>query len=227
MDAGAAADGFESLSRDARQRLMLLAGIALGNFGLETVAGLAAGSLSLRADALGFLAMGLMLADGLWSAGRPARVQAGATLARLAVLLVAGAWVAVTTLYGFFGHEVPVPEVMGSFGVVALAATGVSLYLLLPVRSDAGLVRRTWLQVRNGGIGNIAVMAAAGLVAMLGSGAPDLLLAGVMVALFLSAVAPPALLAWRGWQAVQAASSEAGSGPEQDEATPEPHEGQR
>lgn len=57
-----------------------------------------------------------------------------------------------------------------------------------------------WLCSRNDAIGNVAVVIAAGFVAILGTGAPDLIVAGVMAALFLNSAAQILAQSYREWQ---------------------------
>jgi len=57
-----------------------------------------------------------------------------------------------------------------------------------------------WLCSRNDAIGNVAVMIAAVFVALLNSGGPDLIVAGVMAALFLSSSYQILTHSWREWQ---------------------------
>jgi len=75
---------------------------------------------------------------------------------------------------------------MGLIGLLALAANVASVLILMRWRDGDSNVRSVWLCSRNDAIGNVAVMAAAALVAMLGSGWPDLIVAILMAGLFLS-----------------------------------------
>lgn len=74
---------------------------------------------------------------------------------------------------------------MGVIGLMALAANVASALILLRYRDGDANVRSVWLCSRNDAIGNVAVLGAAGLVLLLGSGWPDLAVAGVMATLFL------------------------------------------
>jgi Co/Zn/Cd efflux system component len=97
-----------------------------------------------------------------------------------------GIWVAATTLYHFFVEGVPAADTMGIVGVLALCANVFTVLLLLPYKDGDANIRSVWLCSRNDAIGNVAVMIAAGLVFVLGNRAPDLVVAGVMAALFLT-----------------------------------------
>jgi Co/Zn/Cd efflux system component len=130
-------------------------------------------------------------------------VRTGAAVLKGASLLAMGLWIALTTLYQFFLHGVPVPEVMGGVGFLALAANLLSVYLLMAYKDGDANIRSVWLCSRNDAIGNVAVMIAAGLVALLDNGVPDLIVAGVMAALFLSSSYQILTQSWREWQHVR------------------------
>ena len=177
---------FDGMNDEYRRRLMLVTAINVCMFVVEFSAGHFAGSQALQADALDFAADGATYALSFWAIGRPQRVRTGAALVKGASLLAMGLWIAATTLYQFFVHGVPEAQVMGLIGFLALAANLLSVYLLFAYKDGDANIRSVWLCSRNDAIGNVAVMVAAGFVALLNSGAPDLIVAGVMAALFLS-----------------------------------------
>ena len=187
------------LSAASGRRLAGVAGIGLMLFIVELLAGVASGSQALTADALDFLAAAVTLGLSFGLAGRPASVQAAAVLVKDMVLVVMGVWTGVVTLYRFLLDLVPIAEVMGAVGLLALAANLGILYLL---RDDlAGATpRRESVRARNDSIGNVTLLIAAGLVGLLGTGKPDLVVAGVMVVLYLAATVPALLASWRHWQ---------------------------
>lgn len=204
------ADSFDGMNDDYKRRLMLVTGINIAMFVVEMAAGSLAGSQALKADALDFFADGITYALSFWAIGRPAGVRTGAAVLKGASLLAMGLWIAVTTLYQFFVHGVPVPEVMGSIGFVALAANLLSVYLLMAYKDGDANVRSVWLCSRNDAIGNVAVMISAGFVALLNSGMPDLIVAGVMAVLFLSSSYQILMHSWREWQEARGASPHGG-----------------
>lgn len=177
---------FAGLSEDYRRRLMAVTAINVAMFAVEMIAGQVAGSQALKADALDFFADGITYAISLWAIGRPVAVRSLAALAKGASLLLMGLWVAGTTLYHFFVAGLPEAGTMGAIGFLALLANLFTVLLLLRYKDGDANVRSVWLCSRNDAIGNVAVIAAAGLVFALGNRAPDLIVAGVMAALFLS-----------------------------------------
>ncbi|MDO8359375.1 MAG: cation diffusion facilitator family transporter [Devosia sp.] len=194
------ADSFDGMNDDYKRRLIAVTAINIAMFLVEMGAGQLSGSQALKADALDFFADGVTYALSFWAIGKPMRIRTGAAVLKGASLLAMGLWIAGTTLYQFFVHDVPVPEVMGSVGFLALAANLFSVYLLMAYKDGDANIRSVWLCSRNDAIGNVAVMIAAGLVALLNSGAPDLIVAGVMAALFLSSSYQILRQSWREWQ---------------------------
>jgi Co/Zn/Cd efflux system component len=198
------AHSFDGMNDDFKRRLMLVTGINVAMFFVEMSAGAVSGSQALKADALDFFADGLTYALSFWAIGKAANVRTGAAVVKGASLLLMGLWIAITTLYQFFVHGVPVPEVMGGIGFVALAANLLSVYLLMAYKDGDANIRSVWLCSRNDAIGNVAVMISAVFVAVLNSGTPDLIVAGVMAALFLSSSYQILMHSWREWQATRA-----------------------
>lgn len=197
------AHDFDGMNDDYKRRLMLVTGINVAMFFVEMSAGAVSGSQALKADALDFFADGLTYALSFWAIGRAANVRTRAAVLKGASLLLMGLWIAITTLYQFFVHGVPVPEVMGSVGFVALAANLLSVYLLMAYKDGDANIRSVWLCSRNDAIGNVAVMISAVFVAVLNSGTPDLIVAGVMAVLFLSSSYQILTHSWREWQATR------------------------
>jgi Co/Zn/Cd efflux system component len=190
---------FDGMNDEYKRRLMLVTAINVAMFVIEFSAGHWAGSQALQADALDFAADGATYALSFWAIGRPPRVRTGAALIKGASLLAMGAWIAATTLYQFFVHGVPEAQVMGLIGFLALAANLLSVYLLFAYKDGDANIRSVWLCSRNDAIGNVAVMVAAAFVALLNSGAPDLIVAGVMAALFLSSSYQILRQSWAEW----------------------------
>ena len=77
---------------------------------------------------------------------------------------------------------------MGVVGLLALVTNLASVGLLMQYKDGDANVRSVWLCSRNDAIGNVAVMVAALGVWGTASGWPDLIVAGIMAALFLSSV---------------------------------------
>ncbi|MGQ3050856.1 MAG: cation transporter [Roseateles sp.] len=152
---------------------------------IEISAGWRAGSLALWADALDFVgdaanygaSLAVLSAGLLWRA-RLAWLK-GSAMAIFGVgVLARAAWAA---LHG----EPPQAATMGIVGTLALLANvGVAVMLYAWREGDANM-RAVWLCSRNDALGNVAVVAAAGAVALTGQAWPDLVVAVVMASLAL------------------------------------------
>jgi Co/Zn/Cd efflux system component len=176
---------FDGMSTGFRRALWIVIAINATMFGVEVVAGSMAGSQALLADALDFLGDSLTYAISLVVIGMPVRVRSGAALAKGVSLAAMGLWVFGSTAWQALGPGLPDAPVMGGVGLLALAANLASVLVLMRYRDGDANVRSVWLCSRNDAIGNIAVMAAAGAVALTGSGWPDIIVAGLMAGLFL------------------------------------------
>ncbi len=177
---------FEGLNDEYKRRLIIVTVVNVAMFVVEMTAGHLARSQALQADALDFAADGATYALSFWAIGKAATVRAGAAMLKGISLLLMGLWVAGSTLYQFLILGVPEAEVMSVIGVLALAANLFSVWLLMAYKDGDANVRSVWLCSRNDAIGNVAVVIASGFVVLFNSGAPDLIVAGVMAALFLS-----------------------------------------
>jgi Co/Zn/Cd efflux system component len=217
------AHSFDGMNDDYKRRLLVVTGINIAMFAVEMSAGALAGSQALKADALDFFADGITYALSFWAIGRPVGIRTGAAVLKGASLLAMGLWIALTTLYQFFVHGVPIPEVMGGIGFAALAANLLSVYLLMTYKDGDANIRSVWLCSRNDAIGNVAVMIAAGFVAFLNSGVPDLIVAGVMAVLFLSSSYQILAQSWREWRDTRPGASADAHVPDHVHDEHEPH----
>lgn len=175
-----------SISPRFRRALWVALVINALMFGVELVAGLHAGSVSLLADAVDFAGdaanYGISLAVlslGLAWRSRAALVK-GASMAGYGVFVLG------KSVWAAFGGVPPEPVTMGAVALLALLANaGVALMLYAFREGDANM-RSVWLCSRNDAIGNIAVILAAAGVFGTGQGWPDIVVAGVMAGLALS-----------------------------------------
>lgn len=177
---------FDGVSAVYRRRLWMVIAINAAMFAVEILAGQAAQSQALKADALDFLGDALTYGLSLAVIGMSMRVRATAALVKGLSLMAMGLWVLGTTVYRVFYLGVPEAGIMGSIGLLALAANVASVLLLMAYKDGDANVRSVWLCSRNDAIGNVAVMVAALAVWGAGSGWPDLIVAGLMASLFVN-----------------------------------------
>ncbi len=191
---------FDGMSSDYQRRLWIVIAINAVMFVVEMVMGHLAGSRALQADALDFLGDTLTYGISLAVIGASLRIRATAALAKGFSLLAMGLWVFGSTVYSIFILGTPQAEVMGIVGFLALLANVASVLLLINYKDGDANVRSVWLCSRNDAIGNVAVMIAALGVWGTSTGWPDLIVAGIMAALFLSSAVQILTQAWREWR---------------------------
>lgn len=151
----------------------------------EIGAGLAAGSASLQADALDFLADAGNYGISLFVAGMALQVRARAALIKGVTMAVFGLWVIAITSWHVMHDTLPHATTMGVVGTAALLANAIVLALLWVHRTGDSNMRSVWLCSRNDVIGNGAVLLAALGVFGTGTGWPDVLVAAIMATLAL------------------------------------------
>lgn len=177
---------FDGVSTDYKRRLWLVIAINAAMFVVEMTAGHFSGSQALQADALDFAGDALTYGISLAVIGASLQTRSLAALGKGISLLLMGVWVMGSTLYQVFGPGVPDAPVMGVVGAMALAANLISVMILVKYKDGDANVRSVWLCSRNDAIGNVAVLCAALGVWGTSTGWPDLIVAGIMAALFLS-----------------------------------------
>jgi Co/Zn/Cd efflux system component len=166
-----------------RRILWVALGLNAIMFGVEIVAGIAADSRALQADALDFLGDAANYAISLGVAGMALVWRARAALVKAATMLAFGLWVLGSAIWGFFVGASPDPGTMGAIGSLALAVNLAVAAMLFRYRSGDANMRSVWICSRNDAIGNIAVLAAAIGVFGTGRAWPDLVVASIMAGL--------------------------------------------
>lgn len=154
-------------------------------FVVEIIAGVAADSRALQADALDFFADAANYAISLGVAGMALASRAKAALLKAATMLAFGLWVVGSAIYGLIGGSNPEPQAMGMIGALALFVNVIVAVMLFRYREGDANMRSAWICSRNDALGNIAVLGAALGVFGTGQAWPDLLVASVMAALAL------------------------------------------
>jgi Co/Zn/Cd efflux system component len=176
-------DGIDPAFKRALWAVIMLNG---GMFVIEMLAGFIGNSMALKADALDFLGDTVTYSISLWAIGKADVLRARVAMLKGLTLGVVGLAVFAVTLYRFATTGMPDEIVMGSIGAMALAANLFSVFILMNWRNGDANVRSVWLCSRNDAIGNLAVIAAAGLVFITQSPYPDLVVAALVAGLFLN-----------------------------------------
>jgi cation diffusion facilitator family transporter len=175
---------FDGSSAAYRRILWVIVAMNAAIFVVEIVAGQLAGSVALQADALDFLGDTATYAITLLVIGKALQVRASAALFKGVTLAVMGLYVLATAVWRTFVQGAPEAVTMGAVGLAALAVNLTAALLLLRFRDGDANVRSVWQCSRNDALGNLAVLAAAGVVAMTGTKWADIAVAGVMALLF-------------------------------------------
>ncbi|QTH24264.1 cation transporter [Rhizorhabdus wittichii] len=184
-----------------RRVLWIALAINATMFAVEIVAGVAASSAALRADALDFLGDSANYAISLGVAGLALQWRARAALLKGASLFLLGLWVLGSTVWMALTGTLPRAETMGIVGGIALVANLVCALLLWRHRDGDANRRSVWICSRNDAIGNVAVVAAAFGVFGTGTAWPDLIVAVILAGLGVSG----------GWQIMRQARGELSS----------------
>ena len=178
-------DSDQAAHNNPRWRLILwIALIAnAGMFLVEIIAGIAADSRALQADALDFFGDAANYAISLGVAGMALAWRARAALFKAATMFAFGIWVIGYAIYGLVAGSSPEPQTMGVIGTLAFMVNVAVALLLFRYREGDANMRSVWICSRNDAIGNLAVLAAAAGVFGTGQSWPDLLVAGIMAGL--------------------------------------------
>lgn len=169
-----------------RRALWIALAVNLAMFAGEIMAGLAAHSQSLQADALDFLGDSANYAISLGVTGSMLVWRTRAALVKGATLGLLGLYILISTIWAIWRGAVPQAEVMGTVGIIALVANGAVAVMLYRYRAGDANRRSVWICSRNDAIGNVAVVLAAAGVFGTGTAWPDLIVAAIMAALGLS-----------------------------------------
>ncbi|MBT8100515.1 MAG: cation transporter, partial [Gammaproteobacteria bacterium] len=156
-------------------------------FVVEMVASQLGDSLSLQADALDFFGDSANYAISLFVVGMALSVRAKASLVKGASMALFGSWVVGSAVYRAFTDSAPDPATMSAIALLALLVNVAVAGMLYRFRNGDSNRQSIWLCSRNDALGNMAVMLAAAGVFASASRWPDLLVAGIIASLNISA----------------------------------------
>lgn len=173
-----------TVSEQQRRVVRAVLWINISMFLLEAIAGLLIHSTSLLADSVDMLGDAIVYGFSLYVIGRGSVWLGRAALLKGVIMAVFGlgvlVHVAFKTVHGF----VPIAEMMGVIGVIALAANLICLMLLRQHRRDDINMRSAWMCSRNDVIGNAGVLVAALTVYLFSSPWPDIVIGLLIATLF-------------------------------------------
>lgn len=173
------------ISEKQRRVVRAILWINIGMFLLEAIAGLLIHSTALLADSVDMLGDAIVYGFSLYVIGRGALWQSRAALLKGVMMGAFGigvlAHVVFKTVYGF----VPIAEMMGVVGMMALAANLICLMLLWQHRSDDINMQSAWMCSQNDVIGNVGVLVAALTVYLSHSPWPDIVIGLLIATIFI------------------------------------------
>lgn len=181
---GSAPD-IEKLRDDQRGVLKIVLAINAATFLMMLASSIASGSVSLLSGGLDNLGDALTYGMSLAVVGASARAKARVALLKAALIVGAAVAVALQLAWRIRSPSAPVLEPMSIAALLNLAANGYCLYLLTPFRKGDINMSSSWECSRNDVAEGVAVLAAAGIVWLTGSGWPDIIAAAALLVLFL------------------------------------------
>ena len=159
-------------------------------FILEAMAGILANSTALLADSADMLGDAIVYGFSLYVVGRGSGWQARAAWLKGVIMAAFGVGMLIQVAFKALYGLVPIPEVMGIVGIIALTANFICLTLLWHRRSDDINMRSAWVCSRNDVMGNLGVLLAALTVYLTSSPWPDIVIGLLIASLFVrSAIA--------------------------------------
>jgi Co/Zn/Cd efflux system component len=175
----------EVLRERQRGTLQAVLAINVGLFVVMVAAALYSSSSALLADSLDNLGDALTYGLSLFAVARGTGTKARVALFKGVLILLAAGGVAAQIGYKLVEPTTPIFEVMGIFGVVALAGNSACLYLLWRHRHEDVNMSSVWECSRNDIAANLSIFIAAGGVWLTNSGWPDIVVALGLLALLL------------------------------------------
>jgi cation diffusion facilitator family transporter len=193
-----------ALKHDQRRVLVIVMAVNFTMFVVEFGGGVLAHSTALMADSVDMFGDALVYALSLYALGRGARWEAGAALAKGAIILLFSVAILLEVTDKLAHGVAPSSTLMLAIGAAALAANLTCLALLWRFRTQNVNMSSTVECSRNDVIANVGVLLAAGLVAITGSAWPDIALGAVIAILFLRSAWRVLGEAWPVWRAAGA-----------------------
>lgn len=176
---------FDGATPEYRRILVWVIAINLIAFVVVSSGGLLAGSASVAANALDFLADGATYAISLWAIGKSVGVRSATAMAKGASLGVLGLSVLGFAIWRAVSGTPPEGFTISGLGAFGVAANLAAAFLLAKYRDGDANVRSVWLCTRNDVIQCFAIVATGGLVWITGSRWPDVVVGAVLAVVFL------------------------------------------
>lgn len=173
----------EIKDQSQRKTLLTLLLINATMFVVEIGFGLWADSTGLIADSLDMLADAMVYGVSLYAIGHSLAAKARAATLSGIFQIVLGLGVIIQVVERFINGSDPHSLLMMSVGAVALAANSICLVLINKHRNGEVHMRASWIFSKNDVIANLGVIISGGLVMLLDSAIPDLIIGAIIAVL--------------------------------------------
>ena len=164
-----------------RAALLTSALLNLAMLLIEGGVSLAIGSAALMADAVDFLEDAAVLTLALVAIHWSVRARAVAGIVQGFAMAGVGIAAVMQIVRRLQVGGAPSPAPIGGIAALALTVNGYCAYRLMRFRGGDASMRALWLSLRNDAVLNALTIVAGGLIALTGSGWPDIV-AGVIIA---------------------------------------------
>ncbi|EDN65935.1 Co/Zn/Cd efflux system component [Beggiatoa sp. PS] len=170
----------EIKNRDEKKVLILLLSINAFMFFVEITLGILSESTALIADAFDMFADATVYAIGLYAVGKSASAKVKAAHISGLFQIILGAMVLIDVVRRLIWGSEPEAFLMIVVGIVALIANVICLKLISKHRYGEAHMRASWIFSKNDVIANLGIIIGGGLVYLLGSRYPDLVIGFVI-----------------------------------------------
>ena len=169
-------------NREQSRILIILLGINALMFLLEITLGILSESTALIADSLDMLADATVYAIGLYAVGRSATAKISAASFSGVFQILLGLSVSFDVLRRLIWGSEPESWLMIVIGIAALIANTICLLLISKHRDGEVHMRASWIFSKNDVIANLGIIIGGGLVYLLDSRFPDLII-GMLISI--------------------------------------------
>jgi Co/Zn/Cd efflux system component len=169
-----------------RSALAVIASLTGAMGFVESMAAVPAGSVALAADGLAFVQHSISAFFAFWAASGDIGRERWTVQLQGIMMTLLGIGVFAVAVHHFYYGSIPHPLIMIVVGTMAIGTNFTVGAIMLGQRREPMSFPALWRLTKMDAVGNVAVMAAGLAVAVTRSNIPDLVIGGVMAALFLN-----------------------------------------
>lgn len=162
--------------------LIILMSINAFMFFVEITLGLLSESTALIADSLDMLADAAVYGIGLYAVGRSSLAKIRAASISGIFQIILGTSVSIDVVRRLIWGSEPESNIMMAIGIMALIANIICLMIISKHKNDGIHMRASWIFSKNDVIANVGIIIGGGLVHLLDSRLPDLII-GMLISI--------------------------------------------